>query len=296
MLKVEGSIAIQSDDAAAPEPVGRRQRGSRRFWLFGAACGLTAVLVAVVGVVCARDSGSSAAQTVGDFGILLAAATAALSCAWAAYKASAERTAWRLLSVSATVYALAMAVFATYGVSRDHVYPFPSLADAGFVGYAIPAAAALFCFPQPARRMTTRLRTVLDALVIALAILFVSWVTVLGEVVEAGGADRLTFLTSIGYPVVDVFMLSLVLTLGMRRPVGQRMPWLLLGGGLVILAVTDSTYVTLLTAGQAGLTGTLLAAGWMAAWFLVALAPWVPRSRPSAEVSSASALAIDLIP
>jgi PAS domain S-box-containing protein len=138
--------------------------------------------------------------------------------------------------------------------------------------------------------------TVLDALAIALAVLFVSWGTVLGSVYQAGGADVLTRVTSLGYPIVDVLIASLVLALGMRRPAGQRLTWAVLGGGLVTLAVTDSIYVSLLNAGQTGLTGTPLAIGWVSAWLLIGLAPWVPRSTGAAEVRREAALVIELLP
>lgn len=136
---------------------------------------------------------------------------------------------------------LGQAVWTTHGITRDHVNPFPSLADLGYVGYVVPAAAGLLLFPQAAQRLATRLRTVLDALVIALAILFVSWATVLGSVYKAGGQTWLARLTGLSYPIVDVVMASLVLALGMRRSSGQRLPWLVLGSGLIVLAVTGST-------------------------------------------------------
>ncbi len=260
-------------------------------WLIMGAVGL----VVAVGAYVWRYSGSPSAQTLGDLSELFAAVVAAVSCAGAAYKASEERRAWTMLALAATVWALGMAAYAWYGITRDHVYPFPSVADLGFIGYAVPAAVALFMFPQRRQNLSFWLRTGLDALVIALAILFVSWSTVLGPLYRAGGAV-LTQITGLAYPIADVLILSLVLTLGMRRPAGQRMPWLLLGGGLVVLSVTDSIFVFLLSAGQTGLTGTPLVLGWMAAWFMVALAPWVPRSPAAAEVRRDVALAIELVP
>jgi len=38
--------------------------------------------------------------------------------------------------------------YVTYGFTRDHVYPFPSVADAGFLGYAPPLAVALLLRSQ----------------------------------------------------------------------------------------------------------------------------------------------------
>lgn len=253
-------------------------------------------LVLAVGAYVWRYSGTPSAQTLGNFSQLFAVVIAAVSCAAAARKASDERPAWTMLALAATVWATGMALYAMYGVTRDHVYPYPSVADLGFIGYAVPAAVALFLFPQTTQRQLSRLRPLQDALVIAVAILFISWATVLGLVYKAGGETLLARLTGLGYPIADVVIASLVLALGMHRPMGQRLPWVVLGGGLVILAVTDSIFVSLVNEGQTGLTGTPLVTGWIAAWLLVALAPWVPRSPGTAGVRRDVALAIELVP
>jgi PAS domain-containing protein len=52
------------------------------------------------------------------------------------------------------------------------------------------------------------------------------------------------------------------------------------GVGLLLLTVTDSIYVSMQVAGQSGVTGTPLAAGWVGAFLLVAFAALVP---PAAE-------------
>ncbi len=261
-------------------------------WAVAAGVAVTAGIVAFVW----RDTGSSTAQAVGDLGILAAAITAAWSCGRAARKHSEERAAWAMLAVAALVYGLAQTIWTGFGLARDHVYPFPSPADLGYIGYALPAAAALFLFPRLDEPGSSRLRPLLDAVVIAVAVLFTSWATVLGIVYEAGGATPLARLAGLGYPIADVLMLSLVLALGMRRPSGQRLPWAMLGGGLVILAVTDSTYIYLVFTDHSGMTGSPLVAGWIAAWLMVALAPWVPRLAGSAGPGRVTALAIDLIP
>ena len=283
------------DPAVRPPPTA--SDGSRR--IAGTARRLSvggAALIAVVAVYMACFGGTSTAQTIGDVLLFCAAATAAVSCAWAARRADEERRAWTMLAVAASVWALAQIVWTVYGVARNHAYPFPSVADLGYVGYVVPAVAALLLFPKATERLSSRLRTLLDALVIAIGVLFVSWASVLHVVYQAGGQDSLAWLTGLAYPAVDVLLASLVLTLGMRRPAGQRIPWLFLGGGLVVLTVTDSTFVSLVASGDTGATGTPMVAGWMTAWFLVALSPWVPRSPAGTEVRREVGLVIELVP
>jgi hypothetical protein len=103
----------------------------------------------------------------------------------------------------------------------------------------------------------SRIRTALDALMIAGSILFVSWALVLGPVSHAASANLLSQITSVAYPVGDVIVGSLVLALAMRRPAGSRLPWVFLGGGLSTLALTDSVYVYRTTQGTFS-SGTVL--------------------------------------
>ncbi|HJV98617.1 MAG TPA: response regulator [Arthrobacter sp.] len=261
-------------------------------WLI--ACG--AVVLAVLGLFFAANSGTPAAVVAGDFSILLAAMLAGRSCAAAARRGGVNARAWTLMSVAAYVWAAGMAVWTYYGLANNHEYPFPSLADALFLAYSVPAAVALFSFRRPGG--TTRVglaRTVLDAAVIAGAVLVVSWYTALGPAFSAEG-DLLTRLATMGYPVVDVVITSLVLVLGMRRQPGERLPWLCFGGGLLVLTVTDSTYVRLTFDGVTGVTGSPLALGWIGAFLLIALAPLLPYAENPRPDRKAFALALELLP
>lgn len=213
---------------------------------------LAVVVLGGLGVFFAANSGTPEAVVVGDFAILLAALLAGFNCGRAGLRGGVNARAWILMSVAAYVWAAGMAVWTYFGLANNHVYPFPSLADAAFVGYSVPAAVALFSFKRPGG--TTRvglLRTVLDAAVIAGSVLVISWYTVLGPAIGSEG-DVLTRLTIAAYPVVDVIMTSLVLVLGMRRQPGERLPWLCFGGGLLVLTITDSTYVRLTFDGRHG--------------------------------------------
>ena len=186
--------------------------------------------------------------------------------------------------VATAVYCAAQLLYASYGIVREHAYPFPSLADAGFLGYSIPLVVALLLFPRTKDRPAARVRLVLDASVIASSILFISWSTVLGPLEAAGGSPLVRW-TGLGYPIVDVVVASLVLALGMRVPPGARFAWGFLGAGLLLLPVTDSIYVSQITQGQTALTGTVLACGWVGAFLLVAIASQVPSHahRPGSE-------------
>lgn len=142
-------------------------KGRARFaWL---SAGSAAVFVAVLGMVLGADSGSPSSQGVGNVCILLAALIAAVSCANAARTRPEQSRAWLFLTIAALVYAAGMSIWTYYGITLNHKYPFPSAADLGFLGYAVPAAIGLFLFPRALAPLVARLRAVLDALVIGAA-------------------------------------------------------------------------------------------------------------------------------
>jgi PAS domain S-box-containing protein len=258
--------------------------------------GSGAVFVAFLGIFLDTDPGSPSSQGIGNVCILLAALTAAGSCAQAARSRPAQSRAWLFLTVAALVYAAGMAIWTYYGITLNHAYPFPSAADLGFIGYSVPAAIGLFLFSRTPAPLVARLRVVLDALVIAASVLFISWATVLGPVYEAENSDPLGKLTGLAYPIVDVIITSLVLALGMRSQPGDRLPWLCLGGGLLVLALTDSIYVRLVFEGVSGATGTPLAMGWVSAFLLIALAPLVPTGVRAGVDRREYVLILELLP
>ncbi|WP_255482318.1 response regulator [Pseudarthrobacter sp. NBSH8] len=265
---------------------------ARLGWLIA----LGAVVLGVLGLYFAANSGTTTAVVAGDFAILIAAVLAGRSCASAAWRGGVNARAWTLMSVAAYVWAAGMAVWTYLGLTNDHVYPFPSLADALFLAHSVPAALALFSFRRPGGTTRAGLaRTVLDAAVIAGSVLVVSWYTALGPAFSAEG-DLLTRLTSMGYPVMDMVITSLVLALGMRRQPGERLPWMCFGGGLLLLTITDSTYVKLTFDGVTGVTGSPLALGWIGAFLLIALAPLLPYAEKPRQDRKAFALALELLP
>ncbi|WP_415854446.1 response regulator [Sinomonas sp. G460-2] len=255
-----------------------------------------ALALAVVAVTVVSDPGSGVSQTVGDFGILAASLAATASCARAAARRGPETRAWLWIGLAALIWSTGQGIWTGYGLATDHDYPFPSLADAGFVGYSVPAIVGLLFFPRTRASRVGLARTLLDTAVIAAAVLFVSWSIVLGPLVGAGSHDLLTRITGLAYPVVDVTVASFVLVLTMRQTPGRRLPWLCLAAGLIILTVTDSTYVRLTFDGATGTTGTLMAVGWMAAFLLMALAAAVPRRSGPSKDRAVYALALELLP
>lgn len=272
-----------------PRPLVRSR--TRLAWLAGCAV----VLLVVLALYFVWNNGTAAARVTGDFLILAAAVVAGISCGRAGRRGENAR-AWSLLAVAAFTWAAGQALWTYFGLANNNTYPFPSVADVLFLAYSIPAAAALFSFKRPAHTAKVGwVRSALDAAVIAGSVLAISWYTALGPALSSEG-DVLTVLVSAAYPVVDVFITSLVLVLAMRRQPGERLPWLCFGSGLLALAITDSTYVRLTFDGVTGVTGSPLALGWIGAFLLIALAPLLPYAETPQPERKAFALALELLP
>ena len=256
---------------------------------------LAAAALAALALYFAANSGTPHALVTGDVLILAASLLAGASCARAARLGGVNARAWTFMSIAVFVWAAGMAVYAYYGLAFNHVYPFPSLADAGFIGYSVPAVVALFAFKRRAGNRVALYRAVMDAAVVAGSVLVVSWYTALGPAFDSVG-DPLTRLTGMAYPVVDLVITSLVLVLAMRRQPGERLPFLCFGGGMLVLAVTDSIYVRMTFDGVTGATGSPLALGWIVAFLLIALAPMAPYVESAGTARTGYTLALELLP
>ena len=291
-VAIGGEAVLGTTEAPDEISAGNAEVTKGRF-LAAAAASFAAVVA--FGAFLATTSGTTVAKRGSDVALLLGALVAAWCCARAARRGGAESRGWRLMFVATLVWATGDAVWTVYGITRDFDYPFPSVADVGFLGWAIPASLGLLSFPRQSERMVSRLRTGLDALVIALGILFVSWATVLGPLYRSESTSLLGRVTGLAYPIVDIAIASLVLVLGMRRPPGARLSWMFLGGGLLSLAVTDSIYVERTVEGVFA-SGTTLYVGWLMAFLLIGLAALAPAAPDAAGRSTRLGRGQELLP
>src|SRR2546430_7990383 len=84
--------------------------------------------------------GDRTVTIIDDLGEAAAAAIASGACAWAATRAGGkERLGWTLMSISTGLWAAGELVWSYYEVWQQVTVPYPSLADAGFLG-AVPVA------------------------------------------------------------------------------------------------------------------------------------------------------------
>ena len=248
--------------------------GRRFMW---AAIGVVAISGLFLAWTGFRWGGDTVAQAVDDLGEAAAALIGAASCGYAAYRRAGRlRVAWALIGASAFSWFAGEIVWSVYEVVLGQAVPFPSAADAGYL-LAIPfAVAGILAFPSAPGRMTTRGKALVDSVIVALSLVYVSWALGLENVYNSSATDQLAKLIGAAYPASDVVMIGVLLLVMRRATPAQRGAMVLLLLGLTSNATADSAFAYLNAAGQYGALGSLLDAGWVVGYLLIGLAPLWP--------------------
>jgi diguanylate cyclase (GGDEF)-like protein/PAS domain S-box-containing protein len=235
---------------------------------------------------------------VSDLVFVAAPLWAAFAC-WRAHRTQRSRhTGWLWLTAGCLTWAGGSVAWAVYELVLSRPSPFPSLADVGYVGYAVPVAVGVLKFPRSAGGLWSRRRLALDGAVIAGSLLLTSALWVLDPIVDATALTS-TRVIALAYPIADVAVAAIVLARCMSMPDMRRLVWVPLFGGWLALALVDSVYVALTWTNDFD-PGGPMDVGWLVAFVLVGLAASAPaasevRERPTARVD-ASTVPPQLIP
>jgi diguanylate cyclase (GGDEF)-like protein len=222
-----------------------------------------------------HPSGQGRAIDVDLVAKLAAGALAAASCFLFGRRAAPElRLAWIWTGAFATVWSVGEAILTGYSFARNGAVPFPSLADAGFLAALPLGAVGVLLFPSVQRLGIFRARLPLEGLIVAGSLLIASWTTALGTVYHSGSGSVFSQAVGLAYPISDVILATVAVSvLGQARR-RQRSALALVVAGLVCLTVTDSALAYL--AHTSFRYATLLDAGRVAGWLLIALGPLWP--------------------
>ena len=254
---------------------------------------LAAALVAVTIVSLGLAAWLGSAAPVGDIRplVLLACyiltpALAAVACILRADRVTtrSDRVAWTLLAVSAALWC-AENLISGWHQLRPGTPTYPSRADGLYIVFALLALGALATLAWAAPHAVSRRRTLLDGLVVASSLGFVSWGTVLGPLYHSSQVDMLAWISSLAYPIVDVAIASLILTLALRQ-VSSRASFTLVGVGLLLIAGSDSVYVNVSLNGQYVVAQGFWQAGYTAGFLLITVGALA--FVPSAPVTAAA--------
>src|SRR5262249_22305227 len=195
-----------------------------------------------------------------DLGEALAAAIASAACAWAARRATGkERLGWALLRISTRRWSAGGVVWSYYEVWQEVTVPYPSLADAGFLGAVPFAIGGIRSFWSDAARGTSvRWRVWFDGVIVAIALTCTAWAFGLREVYQSNSDTKLL---DLAYPVTDI-VVGTVLILAIRRATHQqagRMALLL--AGVACYSIADSAFAYLNAHGSYASVGSVLNTG-----------------------------------
>lgn len=211
---------------------------------------------------------------VDDFSETLSALLAATACIITALRGRGRtRQAWGLIGVAAGLWGLGQAAW-TYQEVLLHLNPanlFPSFPDLGYLLSVPFAIVGLLSLPGAATTNDARLRTALDGMLIAGALLFISWDVVLGPVYASSSTSTFAQVVGLAYPISDIAMVTIALLTLSRLLVGQRLPLVLLAFGVLLNAVADSSFAFLTTL-QSYTSVNFPDLGWTMGYALIGLA------------------------
>ena len=145
-----------------------------------------------------------------------AAFAAAAGCLVAASRGGAHRRTWIFLACASISWGFGQVIWTWYESSGREV-PFPSYADVGYLGLPLLAAIGLLSLPSATQSLAGRIRTLIDGMMIAGAVLLCSWVLVLDKVYAAGGDRIVPTLISLAYPLGDVVLITMALFVLLAR-------------------------------------------------------------------------------
>jgi hypothetical protein len=237
-------------------------------------------------------AGARVTLWVDDVGTPLAALTACVLCLRAAARHDGRmRLFWLLLTCATASWTVAELLWGYYALILTEEVPVPSWADLGYLS-AIPlTVAALVVHPATRGSGTRKARSVFDGLVVATALLFLSWTLVLSPLSRSADISTWGGIVTLAYPFGDVVMVFFIVLAIRGMTGGDRLSLWCLLAALLAMALSDSTF-TYLTKLANYTSPSLIDTGWVAAYLGIALAAFSSRSHgavePTAEPSRPS--------
>jgi signal transduction histidine kinase len=254
-----------------------------RSFRIGASAAAASALLLVTWLV-VEPGGERLTQALSDIAQAVVPLLAAAACFHAARRnpygfgrawTTSLHRAWRLLGAAALSWGLGQVVWTYYELVAGSEIPLPSLADVGYLGAVPLLVAGVLAFPIAPIRAAARLRTLLDGLLIAASLLFLSWATFLGDAYHAAPSSPLERTLLLVYPLGDIVAGTIALVL-LTRSRGRGVIHLsIIALAVLALAVSDSSFAYFTQTGDY-LTGSLVDVGWLVGWLLILVAALKP--------------------
>jgi diguanylate cyclase len=212
------------------------------------------LIVATVAVIWTWQSwgGVFATNLVGDSASLAGALIAAGCTAWAARSTRGRaRRGWLALTAGLVWWSIGAAIWSYYETWRSlDPFPTPSIADIAFLLFPVGAAVALWWL-QPASSRQSRIRQILDAVIVATSVIILAWVGLLEHAFQ-DEHSALATAVSLTYLLVDAAVIAIsILVFGVALA-ARRASLGLLTAGIGMMAGADiaTTYLARLGEGR----------------------------------------------
>ena len=257
-----------------------RMDGARAHRRFLGAAGLAASATALIAAWLAIGiGGETAVLSVDDLATVLAALAATALCLRAGmHQSGRPRLFWWLLAAACGAWLLGEVIWALYDLGLGEEVPVPSWADVGYLGALPLAVGALLSHPAIHGSGARRARAVFDGLLVATALLFLSWTYVLGPLWRSTDLSTAGGVVALAYPFGDVVIVFFIVLVVRAMTSGGRLPLWCLLGGLLTMALTDSTYAYL-TEVKSYEPGNVIDSGWIAAYLAIAVGAFSSDAR-----------------
>jgi diguanylate cyclase (GGDEF)-like protein len=250
---------------------------TNRRWLAAAAvvAAVTATLVVVM-----LSSPAAVTVPVDDYAEMVAPMIAAGVCWWTAARHHGRaRVGWILIGASAATWGAGQAAWTWQELVLHLDNPFPSPSDAGFLTSVPLLLLGLFTLPVWPAGSGAKLRAIGDGLLTAGGLVVISWHTLLAAIVASPADSALAQGLSLAYPICDAIVVTVLVIMWTRTTAVSRAPIVMLGLGLGLIAISDSTFAYLQAQGSFG-SGSVVDLGWVAGYLVVALAALYALDRP----------------
>jgi diguanylate cyclase (GGDEF)-like protein/PAS domain S-box-containing protein len=227
-------------------------------------------LVVVVGGLLALVPDAPTAQWVSNLSYVAGSGIATVFVVVGARRRTgAARRGWYLVAAAEACWLVANAMWGWAESIAHHRLPVPSTFDALYLSAMVLLIAGVAVLVTPLLRSASPVRVVLDGLLVATSLFYVAWVVLLSKLPDLDwGAQQAVTWT---YPIFDIG-LGCVAVLALSRTVRRaRTSWLLLCGGVVVLAGADSVWAYANLTGSFA-SGSVLDALWIAGYLAVGLA------------------------
>jgi two-component system, cell cycle response regulator len=187
-----------------------------------------------------------------------------------------ERAAWITMGIGLSAWAAGEITW-TVLLADDPIPPFPSVPDFLYLAF-YPASYAALLLLARSRTDSFRSSLWLDGGIAALTVAALIATLAFQPIVDATGGSAAEIAVNLAYPVGDLLLLTLVVTVFGLNAWRPDPVWLLIGGGLALTAVADGLYLVQSATDQY-VPGGLLDLAWPASALLVALAAWQPARK-----------------